>query len=356
MKTVFLESHNINNRAGGLGTFNFELVKAMAAVDTSGLELHLNAKHPEELKELYGSRFKYHKYSGLQRHPLFRIKTKYDVWHSLNQNTKVEPFFKQNYLLTVHDVNFVEEQSSNMEDKHNQRFIKKLERANAITYISEFAKKQAHSYFNIPNVPQYIIYNGNPITEIADTAHYKPAVPVDVPFIYSIGDFQERKNFLSLVKMIAVMPEGVNLIISGNNTHEYGSVIKDYIAKYNLGKRVFLTGKVDETGKQYYMKNCLAFAFPSIREGFGLPPIEAMKFGKPVFLSTLTSLPEIGGDAAYYWDNFDPEYMREQFYSSMNDFEANTEMRTQALKGRGNFFSWEKSAEEYVSVYRKMLL
>jgi glycosyltransferase involved in cell wall biosynthesis len=355
MKTVFLESHNINNRAGGLGTFNYELIKGLQNNDLSGLEIWLNAKKPYELEAVFKDEFKYHQYKSLQRYPLFRIKKKHDLWHSLNQNTKIEPFKAGNYLLTVHDVNFIEECTGEDREAHAKRFRGKLERSTAITYISEFAKQQAHSYFNIPNVPEYVIYNGNPITYVADTSAYKPDAPVDFPFIYSIGEFHERKNFLSLVKMIAIMPEGINLVISGNNSHDYGTVIKEYIAKNNLGSRVFLTGKVDDAGKQYYMQNCLAFAFPSIREGFGLPPIEAMKFGKPVFLSTYTSLPEIGGDAAYYWDNFDPEYMRDHFYKCMDDFNANKKIRTDLLKERADFFTWDKSAAEYISVYREIL-
>ncbi len=80
-----------------------------------------------------------------------------------------------------------------------------------------------------------------------------------------------------------------------------------------MQNRVFLTGKVDDIAKQFYLSKCHAFVFPSIREGFGLPPIEAMHFGKPIFLSNKTSLPEIGGEHCYYWDNFDPEYMK-KFY------------------------------------------
>jgi glycosyltransferase involved in cell wall biosynthesis len=354
MKTIFLESHNINNRAGGLGTFNYELIKGIKNNAADDLEIWLNAKKPDELEKTFGNTFKYHKYKSLHRYPLFRIKKKHDLWHSLNQNTKIEPFRVSKYLLTVHDVNFVEEESSDMNHERNKRFIGKLERTTAITYISEFAKKQAHSYFNIPDVPEYVIYNGNPITQFVDISDFVPNVPVDKPYIYSVGDFQERKNFLALVKMIALMPD-FNLIISGNNEHEYGSVIKNYIRDNNLSDRVFLTGKVDETGKQYYMSKCTAFAFPSIREGFGLPPIEAMKFGKPVFLSTLTSLPEIGGDAAYYWDNFDPEYMKQRLLDGLNDFENNKAVRTAKLIERADFFNWDKSAAEYLNVYRRLL-
>lgn len=353
MKTIFLESHNINNRAGGLGTFNYELIKGLQNNNLSGLELYLNAKQPEELKKEFGDTFKYHQYKNLQRYPMFRIKKKHDLWHSLNQNTKIEPFRAKEYVLTVHDVNFVEEVSADMGHEHNKRFIGKLERATAITYISEFAKQQAHSYFSIPNVPEHVIYNGNPVTQLVDTSAYKSDFPADKPFIYSIGDFQERKNFLALVKMVQLLP-GVNLIISGNNSHEYGNIIKQYISENKL-ENIFLTGKVDDAGKQYYMKNCLAFAFPSIREGFGLPPIEAMKFGKPVFLSNLTSLPEIGSDAAYYWDNFDPEYMKQRLLEGLNDYENNKAERVAKLTERAGFFSWDKSAAEYLKVYRQLL-
>jgi glycosyltransferase involved in cell wall biosynthesis len=354
MKTVFLESHNINNRAGGLGTFNYELIKGFYNAAPDDIQFYLNAKKPDELKQIFGDKFKYHQYKSLQRYPMFRIKQKHDLWHSLNQNTKIEPFKTNNYVLTVHDVNFVEEESSDMNHERNKRFIAKLKRATAITYISEFAKKQAHSYFNIPNVPEYVIYNGNPISEFADTSSYVPTVPMDKPYIYSIGDFQERKNFLSLLKMMELIRD-LNLIISGNNEHTYGTVIKDYIRDNNLGNRVFLTGKVDDAGKQFFYKNCLAFAFPSIREGFGLPPVEAMKFGKPVFLSTCTSLPEVGSDAAYYWDNFDPEYMKQTLIDGLNDFETNKEARTSKLIQRADFFNWDKSAKEYIDVYRSLL-
>ena len=63
--------------------------------------------------------------------------------------------------------------------------------------------------------------------------------------------------------------------------------------KHNLQDRVICTGKISEFDKQYYLKHCTAFVFPSLREGFGIPPIEAMRFGKPVFISNNTSLPEV---------------------------------------------------------------
>jgi glycosyltransferase involved in cell wall biosynthesis len=350
---VFLESHNINNKAGGLGTFNFQLIKSLSKLNLFNLKITLNAKHPSELKDVFGNVFIYKKYTSFERHLIFRNKGKYDVWHSLNQNTKVEPFFKpKKYILTIHDVNFVEEISSDMTHKVNKNFIKKLNRADIITYISEFAKYQTHLYFKVPNVPEVIIYNGNPCEEIIEDNPYKSDFIIDKPFLYSIGDFIPRKNFLALVKMMQNIDNFI-LIISGNNEKEYGQEIKKYIVENDLQKKIILTGKVADAAKQYYLKNCTAFLFPSIREGFGLPPIEAMMFDKPVFLSKLTSLPEIGGDAAFYWDNFDPIYMRDFLFESLSDFNTNPKKYLDKIRARARFFSWEKAANQYLELYKK---
>ncbi len=125
-KSIFLETHNINNRASGLGTFNYELIKGLSTLDFNNLELTLNSAKPELLRQEFNDKFKYHKYSSLSRHPLFRIRKKYDLWHSVNQNIKVEPFFNTKYLLTVHDIHFVEEVSSDKSSKLHKLFKKKL--------------------------------------------------------------------------------------------------------------------------------------------------------------------------------------------------------------------------------------
>ena len=111
---VFLESHNIKNMNFGFGQFNYHLIKAIHELHPEDLDITLHVKNISKLKEEFGNDFKYKKYKPLSRHPLFRIRKKYDLWHSLNQNIKIEPYHDIPYLLTVHDVNFIEEQSSNI--------------------------------------------------------------------------------------------------------------------------------------------------------------------------------------------------------------------------------------------------
>ena len=93
--------------------------------------------------------------------------------------------------------------------------------------------------------------------------------------------------------------------------------------------------------------------FPSMCEGFGLPPLEAMRFGKPVFLSRLTSLPEVGGKYAFYWDELEPEAMAAVVKKGLDEWRVSgspDEVRRWSCR-----FSWEKCASDYVRLYLDML-
>lgn len=352
---VFLESHNIKNLHFGFGQFNYHLIKGLYRANIDKFKVTLHAKNTAKLKNEFGNYFAYKLYKSFRRYPLFRIRKKYDVWHCMNQNIKIEPYHNIPYILTVHDVNFIDEVSSDMNHERNLRFIKKLNRASAITYISEFAKQSTHQHFNVPKVPEYVIYNGNPIQQINLPENYKPKITPNCPYFFSIGEFTERKNFHTLVEMLLHL-KNYNLVLSGNDDKPYTKeVLLPTIEKLNLKNRVIITGKISDLDKQYYLKNCEAFVFPSLREGFGIPPIEAMRFGTPVFLSNNTSLPEIGGKHAFYWDNYNPEYMAKIILEGLDKFNANKKIHSNLLVERAKSFNWDISAESYIQVYKSLM-
>ncbi|MEM0518386.1 glycosyltransferase family 4 protein [Aequorivita flava] len=354
MKQVFLESHNLKNRYSGFGQFNYHFIKALAAVRPNDFEIVLNAKNISELKNEFGDTFKYRKYNSLTRHKPFRIKKKYNLWHCLNQNIKIEPFFNIPYLLTVHDVHFVTEGSAELQQKLKKQFDEKLKRSSAIAYISEFAKQDTHAHFEVPNIPEYVIYNGNTITDISIPTDYKPSILPPKPYLFSIGDFSERKNFMSLVEMLRFLPE-YNLVLAGSNSSNYAEKLSEKVKHFGFENRVFQTGKIADLDKQYYLQNCEAFVFPSHREGFGIPPIEAMRFGKPVFLSNNTSLPEIGGEHSFFWDHYEPEYMANVLKDGMNTYNNNKAFYENWYIERAKSFSWQTTAKKYIEVYKSLL-
>ena len=110
---------------------------------------------------------------------------------------------------------------------------------------------------------------------------------------------------------------------------------------------------VTEKEKWWLLQHCTAFAFPSLSEGFGLPVIEAMYFGKPVLLSNLSSLPEIGGNCAYYFNTFEAAEMQHTLAAGLAHYHENN-MAGQ-IRERAQIFSWQHAARQYMHIYNSLV-
>jgi len=145
-----------------------------------------------------------------------------------------------------------------------------------------------------------------------------------------------------------------HLIIAGNNQTDYGSEILHEINKLGLNDRVILPGKINAEEKQWLYAHCEAFLFPSLAEGFGMPVIEAMKTGSPVFLSQYTSLPEIGGPLAFYFHKFEPEDMAQTINSGLEKVNQNPEHFSEEIKHYANKFNWQNCVSQYIELYNSI--
>lgn len=278
----------------------------------------------------------------------------YDIWHATHQSTNYFPFQKKiKILLTIHDINFMHEQ--NRSEKKKQRELaklqKKIDRADRVVAISNFVAADVQKYLQIDPHKLSVIYNGCNIDHSIEPHHPKN-IPAS-PFLFTIGTIVEKKNFHVLPALL--VNNNFQLLIAGvTNSNAYREKIIEEAAKWKVLDRVVFLDAIAEREKYWYYQNCKAFVFPSLMEGFGLPVVEAMAYGKPVFISRLTSLPEIAGDAAIYFDSFDPEHMQTVFTSGLKAFEADRG-RPVMVRERANEFSWNKTADEYLGVYRKLM-
>lgn len=275
-----------------------------------------------------------------------------DIWHSTYQLTR---YYTQNRhvknLLTIHDLNYLYEKDDPTKIKiYTKEHQKRIDRADHIVAISEYTKKDILENLDIKDKPITVIHNGCSVAvyDGYDNPGYRPSNP----FIFSIGTVLPKKNFHVLPALL--VGNDYELIIAGLLS-EYANKIIDQAKLYGVEKRVKILGPISDPDKYWYLKNCKAFMFPSLAEGFGFPAIEAMYFGKPVFLSTKTSLPEIGGNMAYYFHNFDASYMQHVFDESMNAFYADRH-RAQLIEQHARQFNWESCAKKYYDIYNNLLL
>lgn len=174
-----------------------------------------------------------------------------------------------------------------------------------------------------------------------------------VPYLFHVSRLAAKKNVHLLIQMMKYLPD-YELVIAGKGHSDYEQQLHRLIDREGL-HNVALVGRILEDEKAFFYRHCVALAFPSISEGFGLPVIEAMYFGKPVFLSRLTALPEIGGDVAYYFDKLEPRDMAEVVRRGLAEHQDNEAARSQLIRQHAATFSWEKATESYIEYYKDIL-
>lgn len=259
--------------------------------------------------------------------------------------TGLGPVFYENKILTIHDLSFWE---------HPEWFSKKyywfyriftpisVRNSKKIITVSEYSKNRITKYLHQNETDIEVVYNA---------VNYDTIVVHDKQkYILSVGSLDPRKNIERLINSFKKWnhPDYELLIIGGR---------QNSFANLNLSsdnKIKFLGYLSDDELHQYYL-NAEIFIFPSLHEGFGIPPLEAMACGTPVIASNTTSIPEACGDAAYYIDPNSEESM----VAALDVLANNENLRSELIrKGFRNIkrFSWAESAIKINDVAKKLNL
>lgn len=281
------------------------------------------------------------------------------VSHQLSSYFHVK-YFPQKKIVTLHDLNFLYENlDEKTRKKRIRRVAKNIRNADVIVCISNFVKEDLlknQDLFRFKELPKIeVVYNGLNFEEFETLNRIeKFSFLANKQYILNIGVIFPKKNQLHLVEMLPFIEEDLVLVTSGVKQSYYDRIQKE-IEKLGVQDRVHIFRNVTEEEKLFLLKNCTVMCHPSSAEGFGIPPIEAMYFKKPVFLNRATSLPEIGGDIAFYFDVLEVSNMVSVYKEGIRKYQADMEQMELRLKRRAEQFSHIKMAEGYVNIYLSLL-
>lgn len=266
---------------------------------------------------------------------------KFDVWHSIHQLSPFRPSSSATRrVLTIHDVNFMYEKSPAKQRKYLRRLQRECDSASKICFISRFAKEDATRYIHLRGKPTAVIPNG--VENLTQGEQRTPqGVAPSLPFFLSLGVVKAKKNLHTLLPLMERMPD-YQLVVAGSDKGAYAEQLRRQTESF---PNVHVIGPVDDAGRRWLYAHCSGLLFPSVCEGFGLPVIEAMQWGKPVFCSDRTSLPEVGGNHAFYFRDFDPDRMATVVRNGLRDF---TSERAEAEKAYAAGFSYERHLRAYL--------
>lgn len=277
------------------------------------------------------------------------LRQNYDVFHPTNYDVYfLEKIKKKPFVITVHDMITEIYDKDNYINKIKRKLIQK---ADKIIAVSENTKKDILKFVSIDETKIDVVYHG--YTLISDDELTKSKKNNYVPYFLYVGGRQHYKNFEFLLKAFAVISQKyrVNLICTGSlftKKEEY--LLHQYQVDDLVKAYVF---KNDRDMYQLY-RNAISLVYPSLYEGFGMPILEAFAFGCPVLLSKSSCFPEIAQDAGLY---FSPSEIDSLIFSMEQIIFDNTLRECLINKGhkRVSQFSWEKTAESTIDVYKSVI-
>jgi glycosyltransferase involved in cell wall biosynthesis len=261
------------------------------------------------------------------------------------------PLFYKNQIVTVHDVAYMR---GNWHSRSFRTLYKVvipaiLKNSKHIITVSEFSKKEIMEVYKTPGDKISVVYNAG-FSELDIEKSSEGHMELKRPYILSVGSIDQRKNLKRLIKAFLGLTQAdlTLYLIGAYNSNFKTDAELDALLKENSSRIVFLGYRTD--GELIYLyQNALCFAYPSLYEGFGLPPIEAMSNNCPVITSNVSSLPEICGNAALYCDPFSISDIMQKLEIMI----GNAEVReTCILKGRENSkkYSWEISGQALMDI------
>ncbi|EHP84940.1 glycosyltransferase family 4 protein [Methanotorris formicicus] len=370
---IGITSEQLNRPLTGRGYYIYHLIKILSSntnknnydiylINYKNTQMFPNLKHiilENPFKRITKSYQLWYLYLPLG---LYDISKKVDIVHCIN----AEPIYLKpkniKLITTIYDIiPYLFPKTYTFSTSFRFRFIlpKTLKISNKIITISHHTKQDIIKHFKIPEDKIKVIHlaaneNYKPLNE-KEIEKIREKYNLNYPFILYVGGLEPKKNISTLLKALyKLKKQGIKhkLVITGEKRWKYKSIFET-IEKLNLQKDVIFTGYVPDEDLPALYNAADLFVYPSLYEGFGLPPLEAMACGTPVITSSTSSLPEVVGDAGIMVNPYDVDELAKAMYEVLTNDGLREELSKKGLE-RAKLFSWKKCAEEHLKVYEEV--
>lgn len=379
MKKVLIDAVSLLSPLTGIGRYTYEISCRLQKLSKGKYKIFFNYGYHS--KELYGldkqstTEQKAKKLqSFIKKFPLLKkLSRSFYLFITKFYRTEYDLYFQPNFIpnsnikakkliCTVHDFSFMLQphwHTKELIDHYNKNFFSLIKKADHIITGSNFTKQEIIDYMQIPQDKISVIYHGvnhelykpYPQNELQDT---KAKFDLPKKFLLFVGSIEPRKNLLTLLKAYNLLTNEekgeLPLILVGFKGWKNREIMQEIEKNRDF---IRYLGFVSDSELAYIYNLATIFIYPSLYEGFGLPPLEAMACGTPVIVSSVASLPEVCGDAAIYIEPTDHIDIKNKILVIAKDEKLREEL-SQKSKAQAALFSWEKSAIEHFEVFEKV--
>ena len=368
---IAIDAHSVGTGLAGNETYAANLVEALAEIDSENLYT-VYVTRPEAERRFAGRWPNVRVRRTLPHTPLLRVpftlsaelrRRPVDILHV--QYT-APPLAPCRVVATIHDLSF-----EHLPETFKRRSWMQLRltvrrtarRAAHVIAPSEFTRRDLINTYRldpsrVTAIPLAASEHFRPVEDESELARVRRSYGIEGEYVLAVGSIQPRKNLVRLVRAYSLLIRErgrsnlPKLVLVGKQAWLYGETLRA-IEEEGVGERVVLTGHVSEGDLPALYTGALCFAYPSYFEGFGLPPLEAMRCGTPALVGDRASLPEVVGDAALAADPFDTGAIARALARLIDDGVLRAELRERGLR-RAGAFDWRDTARMTLQVYRKI--
>ena len=366
---IAIDAHSAGTQLAGNATYITSMIEALAKIDQENEYNVFVTKRSayEQYKDRWPN---FNVRRTLPHTPLIRIPITLTAELARNPvdilfvQYTAPPFVRCKVVTAIHDISY-----EHLPETFNRRsrFQMKLtirytaKRAAHILAPSEYSRQDIIDTYEIPadrisTIPLAAPEFYRPITDQNELERVRQKYGVGDSYILGVGSIQPRKNLVRLMEAYALLlikkPEIPPLVLAGRKAWLSDETL-EATAFRKIKHKVIFTGYVPDEDLPSLYSAATCFIYPSFFEGFGLPPLEAMKCGTPVITGKLTSLPEVVGDAGLLVDPYSVEDIADKLDKMLGDPKLRGDLRDRGFR-RAEEFSWERTARQTLDIFERI--